>query len=666
MNAVVIFSGTTEGRVLSDLLAGERIRHTVCVAGSYGREMMKENGYAAVRVGRMDAEEMAALFTSLEMDKEGVVVDATHPYAAEVTANIKKAAGSLGIRTIRVVREEESGSKDGALMYADLAECADAMDRTTGNILLTTGSKELSGYSERVSEDTRARSYVRVLPTAESLKLCEAAGIQPEHIIAAHGPFSRQFNEAVIRQYEIRHLVTKDSGAAGGFREKREAAAAAGAQLHVIARPSAEEGVSVGEAFRLITGRELRDAGTDPEISLVGIGMGSEDCRTEAAERALRGCDAVFGAERLLQDIACPKKYAMYRAGDIIPVMEREGIRRAAVVFSGDTGFYSGAKAMIRALKEWRSDLKLQVIPGISSYAYLAAKLGESYEDVRLFSIHGKNTDRDLMALTDEVRYRGKVFVLLSGAGDVPEIAKRLIGRGIRGRMFVGTDLSYEKETIRELNFEQALSFEGGGIACALIVNEDPERRPLIHIKRDSEFIRTSVPMTKECVRHESILRLGLREGDVFFDIGGGTGSVAIEAASLSPGLTVYTVEKKSTAAELIRENILKAGLYNVNVVEGEAAEVLPGMPKPDCVFIGGSGGKLREIIGILHSKGGGIRFVINAVSLETIEEAREAVRDLSPSDAEIIMMSVSDIQKAGSYHMLRAQNPVFIFSFTV
>ena len=666
MNRVVIFSGTTEGRVLSDLLAGERIRHTVCVAGSYGKEMMEENGYAAVRVGRMDAEEMAAFFTTLEMDKEGVVVDATHPYAAEVTSNIKKAADSLGIRTIRVVREEESAWKDGALMYADLTECADAMDRTTGNILLTTGSKELSVYSERVSKDTRARTYVRVLPTQESLKLCERAGIQPDHIIAVHGPFSRQFNEAVIGQYDIRHLVTKESGAAGGFREKREAAAAAGAQLHVIARPSAEEGVSVGEAFRLLTGRELRDDRTGPEISLIGIGMGAEDCRTEAAERALRGCDAVFGAERLLEGIACPKKYAMYRAGDIIPVIEREGIRRAAVVFSGDTGFYSGAKAMIRALKAWRSDLQLQVIPGISSFAYLAAKLGESYEDACLFSVHGKNTDRDLMALADEVRYHRKVFVLLSGAGDVPEIAKRLTGRGIKGRVFVGTDLSYENETVREMTLEEALSFSGSGITCALIVNEDPERRPLVSAKRDSDFIRANVPMTKECVRHESILRLGLREGDVFFDIGGGTGSVAIEAAAQSPGLTVYTVEKKSGAAELIRENILKAGLGNVNVVEGEAVEVLPGMPKPDCVFIGGSGGKLREIIDILHSKGGGIRFVINAVSLETIEEAREAVRSFAPSDAEIIMMSVSDIQKAGSYHMLHAQNPVFIFSFTV
>ena len=199
-----------------------------------------------------------------------------------------------------------------------------------------------------------------------------------------------------------------------------------------------------------------------------------------------------------------------------------------------------------------------------------------------------------------------------------------------------------------------------------MIKNLNPLKRPLINVKKDSDFIRDKVPMTKECIRHESIIRLGLRKGDTFYDIGGGTGSVAIEAASLDLSLQVYTIEKKKEAVELIRENIKKADVPNVEVLEGDAVDLLDDMPKPDAVFIGGSGGQLSEIVSMLHSKGEGIRFVINAVSLETIEEVREVIKKYEPDDEETVMISVSDVKKLGSYHMLQGQNPIWICSFTI
>ncbi len=666
MKKIVIFSGTTEGRTLSELFSGEKISHCVCVASDYGREMMAEDPYADIHVGRMDAKEMGE-FLKKEGGADGcIVIDATHPYAEEVTANIRSAALLTDMTYIRVRRERQDAQSEGAFTYSDIRECAGAMEKSSGNILLTTGSKELHAYSESVSEETRSRTFVRVLPSEESLRLCRESGISPDHIIAMQGPFLRELNEAIIRQYDIRHLIAKESGAAGGFAEKRDAAERAGACLHVIARPGEDEGVGIEEAFYLATGKEMTLREQVPHVAIVGVGMGSGGSLTLAALEELENCDAAFGASRLLRDITAPRKYEVYRPGDIIPVLEKEKIKRAVIAYSGDIGFFSGAKVMTAALREWKSGIDISMIPGISSFAYLAAKLCESYDDACLFSIHGRKAEKDLSRLIERVRYNEKTFVLLSGASDVAEIAERLLKLGKEGSITVGKNLSYEDETIREMTFEEAAAYEGDGIVTAFIRNSFPERRPLINVRRDCEFIRSDIPMTKECIRHESIIRLGLREGDVLYDIGGGTGSVAVEAASLSRSLKVFTIERKQEAADLIRENIAKFDLDNVTVIKGRAEQELGDMPKPDCVFIGGSDGKLRQIVNIIHSKGTGIRFVINAVSLETVGEVREIIRNLAPLSEESVMITVSDVRKVGTHHMMQGQNPVWIFSFTI
>ena len=671
MKKIIIFSGTTEGRTLSTLLTQRRIPHVVCVASAYGGEMMEDSTFAELHIGRMDAEEMKQFLSARISGAEGMVVDATHPYATEVTANIKLAAEAQGVPYLRVVRGASDAAPGDMAVYSDIRACAEAMDQTSGNILLTTGSKELRAYCEVVSEETRKRTYVRVLPTISSLEQCISEGIEGDHIIAMHGPFTRECNEAILRQYDIRHLVTKDSGTAGGFLAKAEAAEAATVQLHVIARPVEEEGVSLKEAERVLLSllSECQESGSISEVSIVGIGMGSSGCRLLMAEEALHAADAVFGASRLLEglkDIPEVRKYAMYRAEEIIPVLERECFNRVVILYSGDTGFYSGARKMLRALKEWKPDLQVEMFPGISSFSYLAAKLGESYEDAALFSLHGKNSEADFGALLGEVRHHSKVFALLSGPEDVPEIAKRLLAAGIEGSISVGTDLSGEGEQIDTYSLLEVESFRREGISTVLIRNSVPEKRVLLPVKRDTEFLRERIPMTKECIRHESILRLELREGDVLYDIGGGTGSVAIEAAALSSSLKVYTIERKTEAAALIRENLKNTGTENVTVIEGEAPAALSGLPKPDAVFIGGSGGNLREILETLTAMGAGVRYVINAVSMETIGEIRELLKDYPAEDERTVMIAVSDVREVGSHHLLQAQNPVWIFSFSI
>ncbi len=665
MKKTVIFSGTTEGRLLSGMLAKEGFAHTVCVATDYGRDVMGEALPVNIHVGRMDEAEITGFFKELNMGEEDIVIDATHPYALEVTENIKKAADALKVRYERIVRKDDACIPESSSLFSDITECAEAVEKSEGNILLTTGSKELKEYCEAVSEITKKRTFVRVLPTEESLGLCREEKIDPDHIIAMQGPFGRGLNEALMRQLDIKNLITKESGEAGGFKEKLEAAENCGVKVYVIKRPVKETGIDIKEAFRLVTGKETDDIKTSKKLYLIGAGMGDPGLLGLNAKEALKTCEAVFGAKRLLKSVSCLKKYELYKAEDILAVLKKEEIQRAAVLFSGDTGFFSGAKQLIEAAENEKDHFDTEVIPGISSFSFLASRLKESYDDACLFSIHGKNSDRDLALLIDKIRYNKKVFLLLSDLKDVPKIAEKLEKSGIEAGLIIGKDLSGKDERIIKLSVKEALDYTDEGIAAVFIKNDDPKRRPLLNVKKDGFFIRDNVPMTKECIRHESLIRLDLKEGDLFYDIGGGTGSVAVEAAALSPRLTVVTVEKEREACELIRKNIDKAGLFNVSVIEGRAEEVLISMQKPDCVFIGGTGGSLRRIIEILHSKGDGIRFVINAVSIETMEEVRKVIRDFDITGDEAVMISVSDIVKTGEHHMLKAQNPVCIFSFT-
>ena len=191
----VLFSGATEGRRLSRELARLGAEVTVCVATEYGREEQGEAEGVTVLSGRMDEGEMARA-----VQGAALCVDATHPYAVQASENIRAACEAVGAPLLRLLRE--SGEPpEGAQAFASAQEAADWL---------------------------------------KGLAACGAAGVPGRNIIALQGPFSQELNEALIRQYHIKYLVTKDGGRAGGFAEKVRAAQAAGAALVLIRRPKDE------------------------------------------------------------------------------------------------------------------------------------------------------------------------------------------------------------------------------------------------------------------------------------------------------------------------------------------------------------------------------------------------------------------------------------------
>ena len=256
---VIIFGGTTEGRELARILADRGALVTVSVATELGEEMLRdisaeeEPGHFRTLVGRLNVEEMQGIIREFD-----ICYDATHLYAVEVTANLREACGKTGTRYIRVIRKEAESSEldqgqegvrksDSVIVTQSAADASAYLLGTKGNIFLTTGSKELGDFADL----PRERLYVRVLPTRDSIAACEAAGIPHRNIIAMFGPFSQRMNEAMLEQYRISYLVTKEAGRNGGFEEKMQAAKRCGVNAIVIRRPE-DFGVTVEEAAAML------------------------------------------------------------------------------------------------------------------------------------------------------------------------------------------------------------------------------------------------------------------------------------------------------------------------------------------------------------------------------------------------------------------------------
>lgn len=400
-------------------------------------------------------------------------------------------------------------------------------------------------------------------------------------------------------------------------------------------------------------------------LYLLGIGTGSEKMLTVRGREVLDECECVIGADRMLDSVLSAgqkeEKTVLreYRPEKILEWWnEHPEIGSAAVVLSGDTGFYSGAKKIRDVMEKGAADTKTEMIPGISSVVYFAAKLGVSWEDAALISLHGKEGN-----FVRKIRQNRKTFLLLGGEGTAERFLNGLKEFGMdQVILYAGKRLSYPEEEIltgspREMTPEQL-----SGLCVVFAENPDPETKVCPH-RKDEEFIRGKVPMTKEEVRAVSIAKLELTEDAVVYDVGAGTGSVSVEAALSGENIRVYAVERNPEAMELLRENRRKFCAEGMRPIFGEAPKALEELERPTHIFIGGSSGNLKEILKTVCGKNPNVRIVINAISLETIREVMEAAEEGLLKEPEITQMSVSKSKTMGRYHMMMGQNPVYIIS---
>lgn len=653
---VLIFAGTTEGRKLAEYLARSGVSVCASTATEYGKSLLPvEEKNLTVSYGRMDIENMCGYIAEMKPD---YVIDATHPYAQEVTANIQEACLKCQKRYLRVVREPEDVQAD-VVYTGSVREAAEFLSHTEGNILVTTGSKELEQYT--VIPGYKERIYARVLSVKESVEKCEKLCIKGRHLICMQGPFSTEMNQALLKEYGISWMVTKESGAYGGYHEKCEAAARLGVKLVVIGRPEEENGYTYGEIIKFL--KEELNLQDERKVSIIGIGPGGVADYTEEARVLCREADVVIGARRMTESAAeeGQKVYVSYKPEEIFSyICTHPEYEKIAVVMSGDTGFYSGAAKLSEMLRE-EEELETRIVPGISSVSYFCARLGITWEDAALVSVHGRREN-----LLSVIRENVKTLVLTGSSQDIRDICTVMTKLGYGDlRVCIGLNLSYGDERILKGKAADYCSYEGGNLAVMYIENPEGGDAAVTHGLSDSSFVRGDVPMTKEEVRSVCLSKLRIHRDSVLYDVGAGTGSVAVEAALQAVKGHVYAVERKEEAVSLIYENCRKMKTDNITVVEGEAPEVLEALPAPDIVFIGGSGGNLEEILRTVLQKNPEVRVVISAVTLETLAEAIRCSGLIRKSEEEIVQISVAKARNIGNYHMMMGQNPVFLISFT-
>jgi precorrin-6Y C5,15-methyltransferase (decarboxylating) len=698
MSQILLFGGTTEGRILTEYLSSKHIHTYVCVATDYGEKLLLENQYITVKAKRLTEEEIVILLEQYEFD---MVIDATHPFAVVVSGNIKRACEKKRVEYIRILREEDVRASFG-IWVNTIEEAVDYLQNTNGNILITTGSNELKAFTKL--EHFALRCYPRVLSSMSVMEKSINLGFLESHLMCMQGPFIKDLNVAILRQMNASYLVTKESGSTGGFEDKILAAKETNVVPIIIGRPKELSGLTILQVKELLNQRYPMEENT--KITLLGIGMGNKNTLTLEGIEALKHCQLIIGSDRILHSLREFNKdaYATTKNEEIIQyIKEHKEYKNIVVAFSGDIGFYSGAKR----LRPYLSEYEVSSVSGISSPIYFLGKLGVPWEDVTFLSLHGRTGN-----LIDTVKNNTKVFTLLGGENSVNKICEELIEHNLDVSLYVGENLSYDTEKItigtpqelvdKKFDIMSVLFIENTGLSpsdinqdeikqvneIAYNVNLDTHcynREVSLHQKPkngrnnhnrendspvatygipDDMFIRGKIPMTKSEVRSISLSKLQLKKDSILYDVGAGTGSVSIEGAMIVKGGMVYAIEKKEDAVTLIEVNKLKFDVQNLEIIKGEASKVLDILPRPTHVFIGGTSGNLKEILTKVFSKNENARIVINVIALESLAEVVYLLKEMPVEDLEITQVTIAKGKEVGNYHLMMGQNPVYVISF--
>lgn len=547
MCKIWIFGGTTEGRLLAEYCSREKIEAWVSVASEYGEELLQEElmesgdagnpdlnhntclakknlktvqASSVIKVlrGRMDRYQMEEFIRNQGIH---LVIDATHPHARLVSEEIQEACGRTGVRLERCLRAEGEQKKARDWVEVDsIQEAVSFLSSVSGVIFATTGSKELEALCQ--IPDYQKRVYARVLPTSNVLKKCEKLGITGSHLIAMQGPFSTEMNTLFLRQTKAEWLLTKDSGRAGGFQEKVEAARENGTRVVVIRRPE-EDGISLEEAMEVLKKADEGNVGElKTHLILAGIGMGQPSQMTGEVLRAIRESDALIGAGRMLEsaeralqnDLLISKEgkaenrqesaaavekerkcYKAYLPDDVIQIVsEHPEWKQAVILYSGDTGFFSGASRMAERLRE--AGYPFTVYPGTSCVSYLAARLGTHWEDAAIYSAHGRelSVDRVMKRLCDPEEPAKRAFILMGGKNGAGQFCERLTQAGYGNvQVTVGENLSYPEEQIRSGTAEEMKKLEFADLSLMLLEVTD-EIKNVKQLKRFEQEDKRLLP----------------------------------------------------------------------------------------------------------------------------------------------------------------------------
>ena len=393
-------------------------------------------------------------------------------------------------------------------------------------------------------------------------------------------------------------------------------------------------------------------------VTLIGMGSGQPENLTLQGLAALRQADLILGARRLLAVLpaGCTEnRAAAYRPDEVAELLQTSGAENAVLVYSGDTGFYSGASSMMEKLEAL--GVRARVLPGLSSIQLLAAALGRPWQGWNLVSAHGRTCDP-----VAECMQGRPTFFLTGGSEDPATLCAQLAAEGfgdVQG--VVGQCLGTPEEKLFRGSVKELAAGRFNSLSVLLVEAAEvlPRRAPGLP---DEAFDRGDVPMTKQEVRAAVLAKLAVRPEDILWDVGAGTGSVSVELALAAPRGRVYAVECRPEGCALIKANREKFRTRNLVLVEGLAPAALSDLPAPDAVFIGGSKGSLAAIVDAALDKNPDACICVSAIALETLSAAVAALTAKGRT-VQVSQIAVSRAKAVGGLHLMMAQNPIYLIT---
>ncbi|ROQ93369.1 precorrin-6y C5,15-methyltransferase (decarboxylating) subunit CbiE [Desulfosoma caldarium] len=436
---------------------------------------------------------------------------------------------------------------------------------------------------------------------------------------------------------------------------------------------------------------------TPPLIAVVGIGTGPKTCALEGLQWIQRA-EILVGGTRHLAFFAdhpgekMPLRGSMKSLVETVESLSRQ--RRVAVLASGDPLFFGIGRTLTSMLPADR----LHFIPGPTSVQSLCAALARPWEDVRVFSLHGRESSLEWMWF---LRQGYPVALLTDEEHGPPWIAQHLVRAGLDGfDLIVGEDLGLPSEKIRRMTPHDAVTADFSPLTvvllgepglqdgpqkdserCAPFKQEAPAEKTLEAVSGpdcngphksagavalgvpDTAFVHRAGLITKREVRVLALSMLRLGPGQVLWDLGAGSGSMSVEAALLCPLHSVWAVEKVPERAEDIRKNVRRFHCGQVQVIEGEALHVVERLPAPHRVFVGGSGGTLPALLRAVWNRLAPLgRIVVAAVTWQSLQDVDTFSRSNGIA-LEALQVQVNRAVPVGSSVRFEALNPVFLCS---
>lgn len=407
------------------------------------------------------------------------------------------------------------------------------------------------------------------------------------------------------------------------------------------------------------------------KIYIIGIGYRPFDKRTKDI---LLNSSIILASSRLFEVFKGYEEFEFVKdrikiinnVDETIEFIKSNLLQPFVLLASGDPMFFGIGRRVIR---EFGKD-SVEIIPDLSSIQLAFSRIKEPWDDAFLMSLHGGPDPLKRRILPYEVedlpwlieKYP-KIAILTDRENNPSRIASALLNYNEVLNIHVCEKLGYPDERIISGNPAEIRdkTFRDPNVVIILKKADDSHENILFGLQ-EAEFFHSRGLITKDEVRAITIHKLRLPPGGVFWDIGSGSGSISIEVSRLCPELKIYAVEKDKEQIKNIEENKRRYRTYNLKIIEGEAPEVLKDLPLPDRIFIGGSGGRLRDILEFINSLNWSGIIVINATTLETIDIAFELLKEANYT-VDVVQVHLSRLKPLGDKHHFSAQNPVFIIT---